>query len=293
MLRAIVSEIRPSHWIKNIFVFAPLFFSGNIQALGHLGWAGAITFLSFSLIASSIYVINDLRDAESDRQHPQKRNRPIASGLIKPQLAYLMIALLFIAGMSLPLLIGDSGFPVIAIIFGYWVMNIAYCLKLKQYAIVDVFIISAGFVLRLIAGGVACDIWLSPWIVCLTFLIALFMAFAKRRDDVVIFETTGVRTRKNTVSYNLAYLNQALGIIAAVTIVCYIIYSVSSEVQARLGSPYVYSTSIFVLAGIMRYLQITIVEQRSGSPTKIIYHDRFIQTCLLLWIATFVLLIYF
>jgi 4-hydroxybenzoate polyprenyltransferase len=171
-------------------------------------------------------------------------------------------------------------------------MNIAYCVKLKQKAIVDVFIIAIGFVLRILMGGFATGIYISHWIILMTFLLALFLAFAKRRDDVVMYENTGVKARKNVDRYNLDFMNQAIGIVASVTMVCYIMYTVSEDVILRLDSHYVYVTSIFVLAGIIRYLQVTIVDVKSGSPTKVLMKDRFIQACVAGWMITFALILY-
>lgn len=254
-----------------------------------------ITFFAFSLIASAIYCLNDILDIEADRIHPKKRIRPIASGKITVAQAYGIFMTLVIAGLTLSLSVLSTATAtagVTCILILYLVTNIAYCLKFKQYAIIDVFIISFGFVLRLFAGGIACQIWLSPWIVCLTFLLALFLAFAKRRDDVVIREKEGVVTRKNTIRYNLPFMNQTLGIIASVTIVCYIMYSVSPEVERRLDSQYIYATSIFVLAGILRYLQVAIVDLNCGSPTKVLLKDRFIQCCIACWGLLFIAILY-
>ncbi len=127
----------------------------------------------------------------------------------------------------------------------------------------------------------------------MTFLLALFLAFAKRRNDVTIYENTGVKTRKNIARYNLPFLNQAIGIVASITMVCYIMYTVSPEVVARFDNSYLYLSSIFVLAGLIRYLHITIVDSKSGSPTRILMNDRFIQATILGWILTFVIIIYF
>jgi len=171
-------------------------------------------------------------------------------------------------------------------------MNIAYSLKLKQLAIVDVFIIATGFVLRVLAGGMATDIFLSHWIVLMTFLLTLFLAFAKRRDDVVTLEESGVAMRPSVNHYNLPFMNLAISILASITMVCYIMYTVSPVVVERFNSPYVYLTSLFVLAGIIRYLQITVVDVKSGSPTRVLLKDRFIQGCILCWIIAFVLIIY-
>ena len=174
----------------------------------------------------------------------------------------------------------------------YIFMNIAYCVKLKQIALLDIFVIATGFVLRIVAGGLATGIILSHWIVLITFLLALFLAVAKRRDDVAIYETSGIMARKNVVRYNMDFLNQSIGFLGSVTIMCYILYTVSNEVVERMGSHYLYATSVFVLAGIMRYMQLTLVDRKSGSPTKVLLHDHFIHSCIIGWIVAFTLILY-
>ena len=270
----------------------PLFFGG--QLLNIWCWRQAIlTFIAFSLIASSVYCLNDLRDIEADRIHPKKCKRPLASGQLKPVHAISLMIGLTAGCFAISLgLLGSEAIKVSGLLLLYLLMNIAYCFKLKQYPIVDVFTVSFGFVLRLLSGGVACDIPLSPWIVLMTFLLALFLAFAKRRDDVVLYEQNQIKARKNVERYNLPFMNQTLGIIGAVTMVCYIMYTVSPEVTARFNTEYLYVTSIFVLAAILRYLQVAIVDKRSGSPTKVLIHDRFIQICLLLWLLAFGMILY-
>ena len=207
--------------------------------------------------------------------------------------ALLLVAIcLGIAFAIASMLEGNAQWKVMGILGGYIIMNIAYCLKLKQMAIVDVFIIAVGFVLRIFVGGFATGVVLSQWIVLMTFLLALFLAFAKRRDDVVIYEDTGVLARKNVNRYNLPFMNQVIGVVSSITMVCYIMYTVDPGVMERMGSRYVYITSGFVLAGIIRYLQLTIVDVKSGSPTKVLMKDRFVQCSIIGWIITFVLIIY-
>jgi 4-hydroxybenzoate polyprenyltransferase len=183
-------------------------------------------------------------------------------------------------------------YGMMGIVAFYILMNVAYSLGLKQVAIVDVFIVSLGFVLRVVVGGVATGIPLSHWIVLMTFLLSLFLAFAKRRDDVVIYESTGERVRKSVYQYNLHFINQVIGLIASITMVAYIMYTVSPEVTERLGTDYLYVTSVFVLAGIIRYLQLAIVDQRSGNPTRVLLKDRFVQGCIFGWVVSFILIIY-
>ena len=174
----------------------------------------------------------------------------------------------------------------------YWLLNLAYCAHLKQYAIIDVCIVAFGFVLRLLAGGFATHIPLSKWIVLMTFLITLFMSFAKRRDDVIRMERTGEAPRKNTIRYNLTFINQAITITASVTLVCYIMYTVSPEVIQNFQTDYLYLTTIFVLVGLLRYIQLTVVDQKSGDPTKVLLKDRFTQLVVVAWLLTFLLIIY-
>lgn len=292
MLKSLLSLIRPQQWVKNVFVLLPLFFGGRL--FDFLCWTQAMSaFMAFSFMASAVYCLNDLKDIEADRKHPKKSKRPLASGAIKPIWAIVSMVILIVCSIAICVLfLGERSDKVTALLLFYLCLNIAYCLKLKQYAIIDVFIVSFGFVLRLFAGGWACGISLSPWIVLMTFLLALFLAFAKRRDDVAIFQKDNVITRKNVMRYNLSFLNQTLGLIGAITIVCYIMYTLSPDVMARFHSDIVYVTSIFVLAAILRYLQIAIVDSRSGSPTKILLYDRFIQLCVILWITTFVIMLY-
>ena len=171
-------------------------------------------------------------------------------------------------------------------------MNIAYCLKLKQYAILDVSIIAVGFVMRVLIGGWAANIWVSQWLVLMTFLITLFLALAKRRDDFSLFEQTGKKPRVSITGYNKEFINEAIGIVLSITMVCYIMYTMSDEVIERIGSVYLYLTSVWVLVGLFRYMQKTIVYDDSGSPTKTLYHDHFIQFCILGWIMSFFAIIY-
>jgi len=270
-----------------------VFFSGQLFNYDALQ-ACIIAFTAFSFAASSIYCFNDIYDVETDRLHPQKCKRPIASGKISTITAYIIMAVCFtIALLTLILFTEKTRFTLMALILFYYIMNIAYCVKLKQYAIIDVTIISLGFVARIFTGGVAAGIWLSEWIIIMTFLLALFLAFAKRRDDVMLYQKTGTPVRKHTNRYNLEFMNQILGIVSTITIVAYIMYTLSPDVIERFQSRHVYLTTIFVLLGIIRYLQITIVDSKSGSPTKILLSDRFIQSCIAGWIISFLGIIYF
>ena len=291
-MKNIVILLRPQQWLKNGFIFIPLFFDHKLTDWYCL-CSAILAFFAYSFAASAIYCLNDLIDVEADRKHPKKCKRPIAAGVISKAQALLLVALcLGVAFAIATMLDSYAQWKVIGILGVYIVMNIAYCLKLKQMAIVDVFIIAVGFVLRIFVGGFATGVVLSQWIVLMTFLLALFLTFAKRRDDVVIYEHTRVLPRKNICRYNLSFMNQVIGVVSSITMVCYIMYTVDPEVIARMGSRYVYLTSVFVLAGIIRYLQLTIVDVKSGSPTKVLMKDRFVQCSIIGWIITFVLIIY-
>ena len=284
--------LRPLQWLKNGFVFAPIFFSSNLLKW-ELFWPTLIVFMAFCLISSAIYCFNDLRDVEADRQHPKKRKRPIASGAISVRSGYAMMIICTIGAFALLPFSRSINLPYLYLILvTSWLMNIAYCLWLKQLAILDVTIIAIGFVMRVLIGGLTTDIWISHWLVLMTFLVTLFLAFTKRNDDYRLYEQTGQKPRVSITGYNKTFINEATAIIASVTLVCYIMYTMSEEVITRMGTRYVYLTSGWVLAGMLRYLQNMIVFGLSGSPTKSLVKDHFIQFCVLGWIASFFVIIY-
>ena len=187
--------LRPLQWLKNVFVFAPIFFSNNLLKPEYF-WPTLVVFASFCLVSSSIYCFNDLRDVEADRQHPKKCHRPIASGKVSVNGGYAMMAISMVGALALIPIAQSPNTPYLYIIvLGYWLMNVAYCIRLKQYAILDVSIIAIGFVMRVLAGGLTTDIWISHWLVMMTFLVTLFLAFTKRNDDYRIYEQTGTKPR--------------------------------------------------------------------------------------------------
>ena len=287
----IIKVARPTHWLKNIFVILPVFFGGAIlnttQAI-----SAALTFMSFSLAASAIYCLNDIIDVDADRAHNVKRHRPIASGAITIPQAYGMMTISLLASIVLMLLLPEGQANTITVIITYFLLNVAYCLKLKEYAIIDVCIVASGFVLRILAGGFATGVQLSKWIVLMTFLLTLFLAFAKRRDDVLKMNETGRAPRKNTSRYNLTFINQAITITGTVMLVCYIMYTVSPEIIAQFGTDKLYLTSILVILALLRYLQIAVVDEKSGDPVKVVLSDRATQFIIMAWVLSFLVLIY-
>lgn len=292
-MNAIFKLTRPKHWVKNFFVLLPLFFGHQLMNLPLLLNA-IIAFIAFSFTASSIYCFNDIIDVEADRRHPVKCKRPIASGKISITIGYGIMFATFAMGVGVLFFIPDGSFRynTMGVIVAYWLMEIAYCVKLKRYAIIDIFILSLGFILRILCGGVATGVILSHWLVMMTFLLTLFLGVAKRRDDVLRMLETGIPTRENTSRYNLTFVNEALTITGSVMLVCYIMYTVSPEVIQNFNTPHLYLTSGYVILGILRYIQLAVVDENSGDPTKVLLKDRMTQCVVLAWLITFLILIY-
>jgi decaprenyl-phosphate phosphoribosyltransferase len=281
--------LRPKDWAKNLFLFIPLFFARELSDRTKL-IPLCFGFIAFSLIASSIYIVNDYRDREDDRRHPKKCKRPLASGAVSPFAALVIFALLVLLGFGMAWFIQPE---FVAVLLVYFLLNLGYSFGLKNIAILDMFILAAGFVLRIKSGSVIAGVPLSEWIIIMVLLLALFMAIGKRRDDILLKMQSGTDMRKSVKGYNLEYLNTMLATISAIIVVAYLMYTLSEDVQRRLQTYRLYYTTIFVLAGIMRYLQIIFVKADAGSPTRILYKDRFIQITLLLWITSFFLILYF
>ena len=274
--------------MKNLFVFLPAFFADRIADFGLFSQT-LVAFVSLCFLASAMYSFNDVRDRETDRSHPTKQYRPVASGRISATAALILALLLCMAGLAVA---GSLGLPVAALAGLYLVLNLGYSFGLKHVPILDIFIVSAGYVIRILIGGVVGHIPISMWIVIMTFLLALFIALGKRRDDVLLFNESGVKMRKAVDGYTLPFIDSAMMVMAAVNIVSYIMYTVSPDVIAKFHTEKLYVTTLFVLLGILRYLQLTHVENRSGSPTEILYKDRFIHLTLLGWILAFMFIIY-
>ena len=292
-MKALFILIRPHQWIKNVFVLLPAFFGGTLLDVSGIT-AAVVAFFAFSLTASSVYCFNDIIDVEDDRRHPVKCHRPIASGAISVGMARVLMVLMILLAIALLPLLGsfETMRDVALVLLAYYVLNLCYCARLKQYAILDVCIIAFGFVLRVLAGGFATGTRVSHWLVLMTFLLTLFLSFAKRRDDVLRMNETGKAPRKNTIRYNLTFINQAITITTSVTMVSYIMYTVSPEIVGRFHTDKLYLTSVFVLLGLLRYIQLTVVDEKSGDPTKIMLRDRFIQCVAAAWLFTFLFLIY-
>lgn len=279
--------MRPHQYVKNLLIFFPAFFAKKADD-GTLMLETFLAFIAFSLVASTVYILNDYVDRDADRLHPKKKYRPLASGAVQPNAAFIQMFLMLFGGGAIAFYLSPV---LLALVMGYFLMNVAYSFRLKHIPIVDIFIIAIGFVLRLFVGSVVGEITLSMWIILMAFLLALFMALAKRRDDVLLL-AKGQKVRKSIDGYNLEFINGAMMIMASVTIVAYISYTTAAQTVAFFESEHLYFTVFWVLLGILRYMQITFVEAKSGSPTKILLRDIFLQLTILGWVVTFAVLIY-
>ena len=278
--------LRPHHWIKNGFLVAPLFFTPSAVNARSVAVV-TLGVISFSALSSAVYILNDYLDRDADRAHPVKRTRPLAAGLVPVPAALTLMAALAAGGLVLAAALS----PLFALVAGaYLLNNLLYSLRLKHVAIVDAFLIALGFLLRVQGGAILAGVTLSAWIMIMTGLLALFLAMAKRRDDLV--KGLSGDHRRSLEGYNKPFLDAAMVVLLAAVLVAYLIYTTDQEVMARLRTDQLPLTAPFVVAGLLRYLQIVLVEERSGSPTTLLLTDRFLIAAVVGWIATFGVLLY-
>lgn len=272
-----LKALRPAQWLKNGVVTAAWFFAlwdpgQSAGARGVIPFVHVlIAVLCFCLASSGIYLINDLRDIESDRAHPVKCRRPLASGAMKPATAVMLAAGLLVAGTLISLLLP---LKFTAVLVAYIVMQLLYTYVLKQIAYVDVFIIAVGFVIRAMAGALALSVRISPWLLLCTFLLALFLALCKRRHEKILLLEDGKDHREALAGYNPGLLDIQIGVIAAATLVCYSIYTLSAETVARFGTSALGFTIPFVVFGIFRYLDLVYTHSKGGRPEKVLLTDK-------------------
>lgn len=287
-LKPYIKLARPHQYVKNIFLWLPLFFGYRLVDKAVI-IPTLLAFIAFCFIASAVYSINDVMDVKEDCRHPKKRHRPVANGDISPKKAILYSIVLSLAAIVISM-VGVSNYFLIFIGI-YLVMNIAYSTSLKHIAILDVVLVSFSYVIRVAAGGFASGLVVSHWLYIMTFLLALFIAFAKRRDDLLLAED-GNATRKSIDGYNRDFLLSAMVLLSAVLIVSYILYTVSPSVMEKHGSNHLYITAFWVVLGLLRYLQVTFVGQNSGSPVRLLLSDKFLQISIMGWLLTFYILLY-
>ncbi len=282
-MNPLIRLLRPHDWIKNIFLFAPLFFT---PVLFHIPQITTVLFgvILFSMNASGIYILNDLNDAQADLLHPKKRSRPIASGDIKKSTAIALFLILSMVSLFFSYFLQPQFCLILSI---YFILNIAYCFWLKHIAIIDIYCISAGFVLRVLAGAVLISVTPSAWILLCTGFLALFLALAKRRDDLV--HGIDENHRESMRGYNIVFIDTCIAIVLGALLIAYTIYT---TISTAINTEHFYWTVPVVLLGILRYLQITLVEERSGSPTMLLYRDTFLLGTVIVWIIVSAVLMY-
>ncbi len=281
--------MRPKHWVKNAFVFAPLFFSGKAGNLDAM-LSTVIVFAAFCAISSAAYLLNDIADRERDRVHPAKSQRPIASGRLPLSFAIGTTVLL----MALAMVSAYTVAPMVGVVLGvYALINISYSYFLKHVVILDVFCIAAGFVLRVIGGGVAIDVTPSSWLITATFLLSLFLALAKRRHELIIMQGVSSKHRPVLTDYTPGLVDELISVVTPVTLISYLLYTVDPATIERFGSNLLYATGAFVVFGIFRYLYLIHRMNQGGSPTDVVYKDLPLLVAIVGWVLTFGLIIYF
>lgn len=276
--------MRPKQFIKNLFVYVGLVFSGNIlNSQYSLKVSGA--FLIFCLISGSVYLINDIADIEKDRNHPRKKNRPLAAGLISVRGAAITAALLSLMSLAAAFLLSPDLGIITAV---YFVLMLLYSFYLKHIIIVDVFTIATGFVLRVVAGTEVINVYLSPWAVMCTFFLALFMALGKRRNEKVLLGDNANSHRVSLETYSLTFIDQMISIVTTSTVVSYFLYTFKygQHLTSFISVP-------FVLFGLFRYLHLIYNDNSGGSPEEIVLKDRPLQICLVLWLAASMINLYY
>lgn len=287
-LAALLECMRPVQWIKNSFVLAPLLFSRGLPDPA-MDLRALAVFFAFCLGASGIYLWNDSLDWKSDLHHPEKCRRPIPSGRLSPMIATLCGFFLVLAAVTGAFLVNKwAGWVVLS----YVTLNFLYSLWLKHIAILDLMCISVGFVLRVAGGGLAIAVVCSHWLLMCTFLLALFLAIAKRRQELVTMSQAAGTHRQVLESYSLPWLDQASTLVAASAVVAYALYAVSPETQARFGTDRLIYTLPFVIFGILRYLHMVHSSDRTGNPTSALLADKQLLLCVSGWAAVCAAIIY-
>lgn len=288
-LHYLITSLRPKQWVKNLFIFLPMIFGKKLFISDTiLNVAGA--FCLFSLSAGVVYLINDIFDIEKDRLHPTKRLRPIASGEISIKNTLIAVIILGFLSIALAFKLNKYfGFIVIT----YIVFNLIYSKILKELVIIDVFCIGVFFFLRVLSGGVVAEVRLSPWIIIMTILLALFLGFNKRRQELGQLGQEAIHYRGVLAKYNLYFIDQMIGIITCSMVIAYMLYTVDPGTVREFGSRNLMLSIPFVYYGIFRYLYLLLVKKKDGDPTLILLSDRMMQVDIVLWIIVCAAVIYF
>ncbi len=288
--REIIKLIRAKQWIKNFFVFIPLIFSKHIFDPLYL-WQIGLGYFSFSFISSVVYIVNDIGDKDSDRLHPKKKFRPIATGKISVTTAIILAVVFFTLSISVA---GQLGVKFLATVFAYFLLNTFYTFYAKNIVLLDVFSIAAGFMLRVVAGAFAINVEISSWLILTTMFLSLFLAIMKRRSEISVVsgQATG-STRKVLENYGIEFTNQLATISASAVIICYALYTMAQRtVQAFHTEALIYTTP-FVVFGIFRYMFLVHKYEQGENTTDIMLTDKTMIFTTLLYLLTTVAIIYF
>lgn len=284
---AIIRLIRPAHWIKNGFIFLPILFSEELFD-GLFFSRAIIAFASMSMLASSVYIINDIADAKADRQHPIKCSRPIASGEVSLYIAVSIFIFLFSSAFGV---VYFTGVPVMGLLLIYFLINIMYSFELKNIPIVDIFLIAAGFLIRLFVGVSISEVEPSNWMLITFFFLALFLGFGKRRGEINAYGADSKNFRKVNSSYSVEFLDQVISSLGTIIIICYTLYTTIGE-GVRFGKWMIFTT-IFVIIGIFYYFKLLKEKDIVQSPTTLFFSDSTMFAIVLLWLTSCILIIYF
>jgi len=285
----IVAAARPHQWSKNLFILAPLLFSGRLADTSSLG-RSLLAFAAFCLLSSSLYIFNDWIDLEEDRAHPEKSNRPLASGQLPASVALAASAVMALTAFVLSYLLGPFFFVTT---LSYFVLIVAYCLGLKRMIVVDCMTIAMGFVLRVVGGSIAISVSASHWLIVCAFLLALFLAFSKRRQELIALSVDAGAHRSVLKFYSVVYLGQVNVVLVAASIVCYALYTVAPETVDRFQTDALIYGTVFVIYGMLRYMALIEDPKNGGNPSKILMQDRPLIFTLLLWSVFNVAVIYY
>ena len=288
MIKALILLLRPAHWVKNVFVLAPLVFAQKLTDPEAVRLA-LLAFIAFCLASSAVYIFNDIRDRAEDRLHPLKRNRPLAAGTVSVQLAAVLAIAMAAGALGIAVGLG-TGF--LLVLTTYLVLNQLYSLGLKHVVFLDVMIVSLGFVLRVIAGGLAIDVRVSAWLLLCTFFVALFLAFSKRRHELMLLANEASGQRPVLSHYSAAFLDQMINVVTASTVVAYAMYSISPETIEKFHTRYLIYTIPMVLFGIFRYLYLIYQRQTGRNPTEAILRDPPFMINILVWATAVVWIVY-
>jgi len=264
MIKYIIKSIRPYQWVKNVLVFAALFFSLSFLDL-HAVILSLEAFVSFCLVSSSVYLLNDIRDRKADRLHPKKKYRPIAARKLSPTTALVVFFIFLFAGLLLAFTI-DLNFLLVIIL--YISLNIAYSMGLKKIVLLDVMIIAMGFLLRAVAGAFAIGVAVSPWLFICTLMLALLLVLGKRRHELATLDLEAGKHRKSLEEYSLPFLDGLMFVSAGAAIVTYSLYTMAEEVVIRFGTEWLMATTPLAIYGVFRFLYLIYIKKEGGDPTK-------------------------